>query len=240
MQGLGDVPPHVAARVIARCGVVHPFADLLPRQTALVVIDLQNAFLNDAVGYAVCPAGRDIVPQVNRIAGALREAGGGVFWVMDTFDPDAAEEWRSLHAMLTPEARARREAAVAEDSVGQQLWPDLDVRPDDSIVRKYRFSAFLPGASDLPDLLRARGIDTVLIAGLVTNGCCESSARDAMMLNFRTVMVSDANAAMTPEEHRASLLGFYSLFGDLMETEFVLANLTRDSQDRRHDAPRRA
>jgi len=227
MKGMGDVPPHVSARVIARCGVAHPFADLLVRQTALVVIDLQNAFLDDAIGYAVCPSGRDIVPQVNKIAGALREAGGGVFWVMDTFDPGAAEEWRSLHAMLTTKARARREAAVAEGSVGQQLWPGLDVRPVDSIVRKYRFSAFLPGASDLPDLLRARGFDTVLIAGLVTNACCESSARDAMMLNFRTVMVSDANAAMTPEEHRASLLGFYSLFGDVMETEFVLANLSR-------------
>lgn len=240
MQGLGDVPPHIAARVIARCGVAHPFADLLARETALVVIDLQNAFLDDAVGYAVCPAGRAIVPQVNRIAGALRKAGGGVFWVMDTFDANAAEEWRSLHVMLTPAARARREAAVAEGSVGQRLWPGLEVRPEDRVVRKYRFSAFFPGASELADLLRARGFDTVLIAGLVTNGCCESSARDAMMLNFRTVMVSDANAAMTPEEHRASLLGFYALFGDVMETEFVLANLTRASHGRGGGAERRA
>jgi ureidoacrylate peracid hydrolase len=240
MRGLGDVPPHIAARVIARCGVAHPFADLLACETALVVIDLQNAFLDDAVGYAVCPAGRDIVSQVNRIAGALRAAGGGVFWVMDTFDPGAAEEWRSLHALLTPEARARREAAVAEGAVGQQLWPGLDVRSDDRVVRKYRFSAFLPGASDLADLLRARGFDTVLIAGLVTNACCESSARDAMMLNFRTVMVSDANAAMTPEAHRASLLGFYSLFGDVMETEVVLANLARASHGRRRGVLRRA
>jgi len=205
-----------------------------------VVIDLQNAFLDDAIGYAVCPAGRAIVPQVNIIAGALREAGGGEFWVMDTFDPGAAEEWRSLHAMLTPQARARREAALAEGSLGHQLWPGLDVRPEDGIVRKYRFSAFLPGASDLPDLLRARGFDTVLIAGLLTNACCESSARDAMMLNFRTVMVSDGNAAMTAEEHRASLLGFYSLFGDVMETAVVLTNLVRAPHDRRRGVPPRA
>lgn len=233
MQGLGGVPPQVAARVIARCGVAHPFADPLAREMALVVIDLHNAFLDDAVGYAVCPAGRDIVPQVNRIAGALRAAGGGVFWMMDTFDPGAAEEWRSLRALLTPEARARREAAGVKGSVGQQLWPGLD-------VRKYRFSAFLPGASDLADLLRARGFDTVLIAGLVTNACCASSARDAMMLNFRTVMVSDANAAMTPEEHRASLPGRYSLFGDVMETDFVLANLARNSHGARRGVRGRA
>ena len=234
-----EVPPHVTARVIARCGVAHPFADLLASETALVVIDLQTAFLNDAIGYAVCPAGCAIVPQVNIIADALREAGGGVFWVMDTFDPGAAAEWRSLHAMLTPQARARREAALAEGSLGHQLWPGLDVRTEDGIVRKYRFSAFLPGASDLPDLLRARGFDGVLVAGLLTNACCESSARDAMMLNFRTVMVSDANAAMTPEEHRASLLGFYSLFGDVMETAVVLTNLARASRDRRPGMPAR-
>lgn len=88
--------------------------------------------------------------------------------------------------------------------------------------------------------MQAGGFDTVLIAGLVTNACCESSARDVMMLNFRTVMVSDANAAMTPEEHRASLPGFYSLFGHVMETEFILANLARASHGRRRGARRRA
>jgi ureidoacrylate peracid hydrolase len=227
MRGLGDIPNHVTARVLARCGVAHPFADLQPRRTALVAVDLQNAFLDDALGYAVCAAGHDIVPQVNRLAGALRHTGGGVFWIMDTFDPHAAEEWHALHAMLTPAARARREAAVAEGSPGQRLWPALDVRSEDAVVRKYRFSAFLPGASDLPQQLRSRGFDTALIAGLVTNVCCESSARDAMMMNFRTIMVSDANAAMTQEEHRASLLGFYSAFGDVMDTEFLLQRLTR-------------
>jgi nicotinamidase-related amidase len=106
--------------------------------------------------------------------------------------------------MLMPEAQTRREAAVAEGSDGQQLWRGLDVRLEDGVVRKYRFSAFWPGASDLAKLLRARGVDTAPITGLVTNACCQSSARDAMMLNFRTIMVSGANAATTSEEHRAS------------------------------------
>ena len=82
------------------------------------------------------------------------------------------------------------------------LWPGLDVLLGDEMVPKYRFSAFLPGASDLPARLRARGFDTVLITGTVTNVCCESSARDAMMTNFRVVMVSDGNAAMTPGRAR--------------------------------------
>ena len=77
-------------------------------------------------------------------------------------------------------------------------------------MSKRRFSAFVQGASDLPQrLCGAQGYDTVLITGTVTNVCCESSARDAMMLNFKTVMVSDANAAVTDEEHNATLSTFY-------------------------------
>ncbi len=221
MRWLDDVPDHITARVVARCGTPHPFADLDPRRTALVVVDLQNAFMDDEVGHAVCPMARDIVPDVNRLAAAVRASGGGVFWIMNTLDTRASAEWSVSQAMMTPAARARREAAMSEGSKGQELWPDLDVRPEDEIVRKYRFSAFLPGASDLPYRLRSRGFDTVLITGTVTNVCCESSARDAMMTNFRTVMVTDANAAMTMEEHRASLLAFYAIFGDVMDTDFV-------------------
>ena len=92
---------------------------------------------------------------------------------------------------------------------------------------KYRFSAFLPGASDLPERLRARGFDTVLITGTVTNVCCESSARDAMMTNFRAVMVSDGNAASSQTEHEASLSAFYSTFGDVMDTAMVIGCLRR-------------
>ena len=92
---------------------------------------------------------------------------------------------------------------------------------------KYRFSAFLPGASDLPERLRARGFDTVLITGTVTNICCESSARDAMMTNFKTIMITDGNAAANMEEHQASLRAFYLTFGDVMDTEYVISRLYR-------------
>jgi nicotinamidase-related amidase len=151
-----------------------------------------------------------------------------VFWIKNTFDQRSAIEWSNADAMLTSESRARRIAAMSEGAKGQELWPELDARPEDEIVRKYRFSAFLPGTSELPYRLRARGFDTVLITGTVTNVCCESSARDAMMTNFKTVMVSDANAAMTMEEHNASLIAFYAIFGDVMDTDLVIQRLTRN------------
>jgi ureidoacrylate peracid hydrolase len=223
-----EPPDGVTQRVIARTGVVHPHADLDPKCTALIVVDLQNAFMDDQVGHAVCPTAREIVPNVNRLAAVVRAAGGGVFWIKNTVDDRSAREWSHAHAMLTPDSLRRRIAAMSEGSKGHELWPELDVRPEDEIVRKYRFSAFLPGTCELPYRLRARGFDTVLITGTVTNVCCESSARDAMMANFKTVMISDANAAMTMEEHNASLVAFYAIFGDVMDTDFAIQRLTRN------------
>jgi ureidoacrylate peracid hydrolase len=221
------IPEALVERVIARRGGEHCFADLDPARTALVVIDLQHAFMTDGVGHAVCPAARDIVPAVNRLAAAVRAAGGGVFWVQMTHDQHCLDEWSVAHEMASPEMREKRIAALSEGTLGHQLWPDLEVRPEDEVVKKYRYSAFMPGTSDLPDRLRARGFDTVLITGTVTNVCCESSARDANMTNFRTIMVSDGNAAASQEEHDASLAAFYNVFGDVMDTDMIIAYLKR-------------
>jgi ureidoacrylate peracid hydrolase len=220
-------PPSVIDRVLAKRGVEHVFADLDPQRTALVVVDLQNAFMDDEVGHAVCPAARDIVPNVSRLASAVRSSGGAVFWVKNTLDDRCLTEWSVMQDMATQAARAKRASASREGTKGHELWPLLEVKPEDEIVRKYRFSAFLPGASDLPERLRARGFDTVLITGTVTNICCESSARDAMMTNFRVVMVSDANAANTQAEHEAALTSFYLTFGDVMDTDMVVGCLDR-------------
>ncbi len=79
--------------------------------------------------------------------------------------------------------------------------------------------------------MRGRGIDTVLITGTVTNVCCELSARDAMMMNFRTVMVTDGNAAANDAEHNASLTAFYLTFGDIQSTDMIAASLARNARN---------
>ena len=217
------LPDDVVERVVQRRGTAHCYADLDPLKTALVVVDLQHAFMNEAVGHAVVPSARDIVPAVNRLAAAVRQSGGGVFWIQMTHDDKTAIDWSVAYDIATPAMRAKRVAALTEGSLGHQLWPTLDVKPEDEIVLKYRFSAFMPGTCDLAERLRARGFDAVLITGTVTNVCCESSARDAMMLNFKTIMVSDGNAAMTEDEHNASLTAFYNVFGDVMDTDMIVA-----------------
>jgi ureidoacrylate peracid hydrolase len=221
------LPDDVVQRVTERRGTAHCYAELDPAKTALVVIDLQYAFMDEAVGHAVCPAAIDIVPAVNRLAAAVRQSGGGVFWVRMTHDERCATDWSVNHEIATPEAVAKRVAALTAGSKGHSLWASLDVEPGDEIVDKYRFSGFMPGTSDLPERLRVRGFDTVLITGTVTNVCCESSARDAMMTNFKTIMVSDGNAAMTQAEHDAALTAFYNVFGDVMDTDMLVAALSR-------------
>jgi ureidoacrylate peracid hydrolase len=221
------IPDEIVKRVVERREREHCFAELDPARTALVVIDLQNAFMDETVGHAVVSGAIDIVPAVNRLAVAVRRAGGGVFWVRMTHDERCLSDWSAAFEMLSPAARQKRVAALTAGSKGHSLWPDLDVRPEDEIVDKYRYSGFLPGTSDLAERLRASGFDTLLITGTVTNVCCESSARDAAMLNFRTIMVSDGNAASTQAEHDASLTAFYNIFGDVMDTEMIVAALER-------------
>ena len=224
MKGV-NLPLHIVERVVSRRGTEHPFDRLDPARTALVVVDMQNGFMDERVGHAVCPAARDIVPAINRLAASVRETGGGVFWILNTHNERNAREWSVMEDMSTGPRRERRAASMSEGTEGHQLWPALRVDPADELIKKYRYSAFLPGASDLPDRLRSRGFDTVLITGTVTNICCESSARDAMMTNFRVVMVSDGNAAAAPEEHDASLVALYSSFTDLMDTDMIVARL---------------
>ena len=219
------MPDWAIQRAMGRRGTAHPFADLDPARTALAVIDLQVGYMHERGGYLACAAAREAVPAVNALAGALRGAGGVVAWVQNTHDESCLRDWTVQQGMNTPEANAIRNAAMSPGSAGHALWPGLDVWADDLVLPKRRYSAFMPGACDLAPLLRSRGIDTVLIAGTLTNVCCDSSARNAMMLDFRTVMVSDACATTSAEEHDAALAAFYATFGDVMDTAFALARL---------------
>jgi ureidoacrylate peracid hydrolase len=225
-----SVPQSVIDRVVARRGREHVNENVDPVKTALVVVDMQNAFMLPGVAHALCPMAEKIVPNINRLARAVRESGGTVVWIKTTFKDDALTNWSTYFEMVTPQQGAKRIAALTAGSRGHELWAALDVRPNDLIVEKARFSAFIQGSSDLAEVLRARGIDTVLITGTVTNVCCESTARDAMMLNFKTIMVTDGNAAVTDEDHSASLCAFYLTFGDIMSTDMLIACLARNAR----------
>ncbi|MDO9439974.1 MAG: isochorismatase family cysteine hydrolase [Beijerinckiaceae bacterium] len=219
------IPASVVERVVARRGREHVYADFDPSRTALVVVDLQNAFMMPGVAHSPCQEALDIVPNVNRIARGLRAAGGAVVWIQTAFTEESLVSWSTFHDMSVPARTRKRSEALTPGSIGYALWSELEALPEDLYVEKLRFSAFIQGSSDLERILRDRGIDTVIITGTVTSVCCESTARDAMMRNFKTIMVTDGNAASTDDEHNAALIAFYLTFGDILPTDMICQRL---------------
>jgi ureidoacrylate peracid hydrolase len=124
--------------------------------------------------------------------------------------------------LSTPENGQRRSNALIKGTAGHRIWKDLNVLDGEPVIEKTRFSAFVQGSSTLDAYLQEHGVDTLIIAGCLTDVCCESTARDAMMLNYRAIMVTDANAA----DHSAALTAFYSTFGDIMPTDMLIGLLT--------------
>ena len=222
------MPQWAIDRVLERRPKLHSCDDLDPRRTALVVVDLQNGFMTQEHSMRPVETAIGTVPNVNKLAATLRSHGGKVVWIKNTNDDTNRDTWSNWFAMGKPAMTKKRFDTFVEGAAGPELYPDLVVHPEDMIVKKYRFSAFLPESSDLAERLRALSIDTVLIVGTVTNVCCESSARDAMMMNFRTMMVSDGNSAFTDHEHTATLAAFFAIFGDVMTTDEVCALIARN------------
>lgn len=194
-----------------RNGRRYAFEDLRPTATALVVIDLMQSYVDGT------PCAASIITPINRLATALRRAGGLVIWVM----PDPAMQAMPHLQALWGEDDIRKTTAhmVADMALAAGLRTD----PADLTVSKQAYSAFIPGKSALPELLPAHGIDTVLIAGVLTNICCESSARDAMTLGYRVVMISDANAARSDAEHQSALYNVMRNFGDVRDSDGLIA-----------------
>lgn len=196
----------------ARRGRRHAFESLEPERTALVVIDMVPFFVAEN---EYC---RGIVRNINRAAGVLRSAGGTVAWVL----PGPTERTPVEDEFLGAEIAELYRRSGGFGPLQDRLWPELEVGPEDLLVEKTAKSAFFPGRCALPGLLEARGVDTVLIAGTVTNVCCESSARDASTLGYRVIMLADANAARRDEDHNASLYTIYRTFGDVRPVDDVI------------------
>ncbi len=216
----------IVDRVIARRGRLHWFDRLDPKTTAVVVIDMQNTFCEPGAAAEV-PAARGIVPAIDRLTALARARFMPVIWVLH-----ANTHWRGrsdwelfFDNVVADEVKARTIDSLAPGR--QRVWSGLTTDAADLVVFKNRYSALIQGSSPLERLLRSLGLDTLLIAGTKTNVCCEATGRDAMMLDFRTVMVSDACAALSDDEHRAALETFIQQFGDVLTVDEIAARLER-------------
>src|SRR5262249_49338079 len=145
------IPQAIVDRVTARRGREHVHANLDPRRTALVVVDMQNAFMLPGAAHTLCPTAQEIVPNVNRLAQAVSQTGGAVVWVKTTYTDETLRSWSNYYALSRPELKAKRAAALAAGTKGHELWAGLEVRSDDLVVEKTRFSAFIQGSSNLAE-----------------------------------------------------------------------------------------
>ena len=218
----------IVDRVLARRGRYHWFDRLEPKRTALVVIDMQEMFCAPG-GPGEVPQARSITDALNALTRELRTMSVPVIWVLHANSQAAGgSDWELFfNHVVADEVRQRSLESLTPGQ--QKVWSGLETDPRDIQIVKNRYSALISGSSSLERVLRSLGIDTVLIAGTKTNVCCESTARDAMMLDFKTVMVSDCCAALSDDEHRAALENIIQQFGDVMTADETLSALRRNN-----------
>ncbi len=211
----------IVERVKQRRGKLHAYESLEPARTALIIIDMQNMWVEEGQP-AYSPYCRGIVPNINRLAGAVRAAGGPVIWVRMHHTEDVSSSWSNYMEFFGGDHMSAMTEGLKPENHGAQLWHEMEPQEVDETVIKTRFSAFIQGSSEIEAKLRARQVDTLLITGVATNVCCESTARDAMMLNYKTIMVADANATSSDSAHNASLSLLFGRFSDVYRTDEVI------------------
>jgi ureidoacrylate peracid hydrolase len=207
-----------------RDGRLNAYNALNGRKTALVVVDMQNYFVADGMP-GCAPEARTIVPNINRLAQATRMAGGTVIWIQTEALIGDPEDWANRKEATSAARWAKRQSLLARSGDGFAIYPACEVLPEDKIAIKYRYSAFIPYPSELDGQLRKDGIDTLLVTGVATSTCCESTARDAAMWGYRTIMVSDGNADHTDALHNHTLGKFLVTFGDVQTTDELVVKL---------------
>lgn len=220
-----SIRKHIVDRVVARRGDLHWFTRLDPAKTALLVVDMQNTFCMPGAPGEV-PASRGIVPNINRLTARLRQLGVPVIWLLHAnTHSEGRSDWEVFFNYVVRDREVRKRMVESLSPAKQAVWKELEAGPADLTVIKNRYSALAHGSSTLERVLRNLGVDTVLVAGTKTNVCCDSTARDAMMLDFKAVMLSDCCAALSDDEHLASLETFIQQFGDVMTSAEALERL---------------
>lgn len=196
---------------------MNQFPPLIPARAAVIVVDMQAAFVGEHALFAN-PHALTIVPRINALVDAARKAGAAILWsrhrVVDE-GPGQQPAWQHFEGSLSLLSAPHLRGGVP----GQMLYDGLHVVDGDLIFDKYRFSCFVNAAIDLDGWLRARGIEDVFVGGTISNCCCESTARDAAMRDYRVRFLSDATAALTDEEHAAALLSATAIIGQVITAQ---------------------
>ena len=199
-----------------------------PGRAALLVIDVQNDFCHSEGATAKNGADmapmQTMVPSLNRLIEAARSAGLFVVFIRTTHGPETdSDAWL--------ERRLDREHYICGDGGWGAEWYGVSPAPDEPIVIKHRYSAFI--RTELDELLRSRGIESLILTGTTTNMCVESTARDGFMLDYYVVFVDDCTATSLPEQHQRTLETISRTFGVVATSGEISAEWTKVSASSR-------
>ncbi|WP_127523415.1 isochorismatase family cysteine hydrolase [Mesorhizobium sp. Z1-4] len=158
---------------------------IMPEKTALLGVDLQNCFVEGSP--IAAPAGPQVVTSLNRLASKMRDAGCPIIWTRHVVRPDHANVG-TLGMTVEPV----QHGVIDENAPSSALSNRVDRHDTDILLLKPQFGAFY--GTDLETILRSKGIDTVVIGGIATNFCCETTAREAHAREFKTIFLSDGTA----------------------------------------------
>jgi ureidoacrylate peracid hydrolase len=195
-----------------------PLARVDPSTTRLLAVDVQNDFLADGGWFA--NHGHDLEPMrravdnMERFISLARAAGVRPIFVKAIYD----EKWlsrpmRERHALVGLDTHH-----CQEGTWGAEFYV-LRPQPDDDVIVKHRYSAFI--GTELDPLLRAQGVENLIIVGVTTNVCVESTARDGYMLDYHILLVEDCTASYSEEPHLATLANIRRAFGRVATAEEI-------------------
>jgi nicotinamidase-related amidase len=192
------------------------------KNTAVIVVDMQNIWLHPR-GARYLPMSEDIVPRIQNLLRFCRSNRVPVIYLHTTKRKDLADV--GIFADIKPQTHdANDEWSNFEGTPGAEFYEPVKPAEGDLLVKKFRYSGFY--GTQLENLLRALSRDTIAISGVATNVCCDSTARDGAMRDFKVLFLSDCNASFTQEEQEATLNNFDKHFGVVMDSKTLMAKMS--------------
>lgn len=201
--------------------------NLNPAKTALLIVDVQNdyahpdGYLGRRLGAGIQEA-RKILPPLRRVIDTCKLSNVLVVWIQSIRTDEDCE--RARHKITPPRFNDGWLGGPKKDSFGSQIVEEIrPMSSDDLIVQKWRNSAFY--RTDLEEILKSRNIDTLLMTGIATNVCVESTFRDAYFRDFDIVLVKDCCFSHSREEHLGAIRRVENSYGAVAESEEVIRKI---------------